>query len=67
MGSALMAVALAEAGARAVYYVDLPHTPGDEWQSVQRYLAEMDSSTGNNVHECKFEYLNTDVLDQENM
>ncbi|KAH9934901.1 uncharacterized protein B0H18DRAFT_492026 [Fomitopsis serialis] len=34
-----MASALAEAGARAVYCVDLPKEPGPEWAKVQEYLA----------------------------
>ncbi|KZT65885.1 sorbose reductase sou1 [Daedalea quercina L-15889] len=55
-----MAMALIEAGARAVYCTDLPKTPGDEWQKVQQYLDRMDGAG-------RLEYISADVRDQETM
>ena len=37
-----MALALLEAGARAVYCVDLPKTPGEEWTKVRDYAARLE-------------------------
>ncbi|OCH95333.1 NAD(P)-binding protein [Obba rivulosa] len=58
-----MAMALAEAGARAVYCVDLPKQPGEEWAKVRAYLARMEGLAG----EGRLEYVSTDVRDQEAM
>ncbi|KZT65452.1 NAD(P)-binding protein [Daedalea quercina L-15889] len=58
-----MAMALAEAGARAVYCVDLPKEPGPEWAKVREYLGRMAGLQG----EGRFEYVSADVTDQEAM
>lgn len=55
-----MAMALVEAGARAVYCVDLPKQPGEEWQSVKDYISRMEGKTG----EGRLEYISADVRDQ---
>lgn len=55
-----MSMALAEAGARAVYCVDLPKEPSDEWCKVKDYLARMKGKAG----EGRLEYLSADVRDQ---
>lgn len=55
-----MAMVLAEAGARAVYCVDLPKAPSDEWFKVKDYLARMKGKAG----EGRLEYLGADVRDQ---
>ena len=41
-----MALALVEAGARAVYCVDLPKTPGEEWAKVREYAKALGGRTG---------------------
>jgi hypothetical protein len=60
-----MALALVEAGARAVYCVDLPERPGDEWVKVAEYVRRMgvdsDAVTG------RLEYVCADVRDQKAM
>jgi NAD(P)-dependent dehydrogenase (short-subunit alcohol dehydrogenase family) len=53
-----MALALCEAGARAVYCFDLPEVPGEEWQASKKYVERM----GNN---SRLEYVSLDVTDQE--
>lgn len=58
-----MAMALAEAGARAVYCVDLPKQPGEEWTKVKDYLSRMEGKPG----QRRLEYISTDVRDQEQM
>lgn len=55
-----MAAALAEAGARTVYCVDLPKEPGPEWNKVKEYLARMPGLEG----KARLEYVSTDVTDQ---
>ncbi|KAA1471247.1 NAD(P)-binding protein [Dentipellis sp. KUC8613] len=55
-----MALALAEAGARAVYCVDLPEAPGEEWEAVRSYVERM--GTGG-----RMEYLSGNVRDQQGM
>ncbi|KAI0781177.1 sorbose reductase sou1 [Trametes elegans] len=55
-----MALALLEAGARAVYCVDLPGAPGAEWSAVRDYAARMDGAG-------RLEYLAADVRDQRAM
>ena len=47
-------MALAEAGARRVYCVDLPTEPGEEWRTVR----DSDSVRG------ALEYVSQDVTDQ---
>jgi len=56
-----MALALIEAGARAVYCVDLPKEPCDEWLKVRDYAAKMTAKTGG---EGRLEYLSGNVTDQ---
>lgn len=58
-----MALALVEAGARAVYCVDLPKEPGEEWTKVRDYAKRLDGLAG----EGRLEYLSADVRDQERM
>ncbi|KAH9934914.1 sorbose reductase sou1 [Fomitopsis serialis] len=58
-----MAMALAEAGARAVYCVDLPEKPGEEWNKVKEYMARMKGKAG----EGRLEYFSADVRDQERL
>lgn len=55
-----MALALAEAGARAVYCVDLPAAPGAEWEAVRAHVAGMGGGR-------RLEYASADVRDQEAM
>ncbi|KAH9946316.1 sorbose reductase sou1 [Epithele typhae] len=58
-----MALALVEAGARAVYCVDLPKQPGEEWKRVCDYAGRMEGLPS----EGRLEYLSGDVRDQEAM
>lgn len=55
-----MALALAEAGARAVYCVDLPETPSAEWEKVRDYAGRRANKGG----EGRLEYICGDVTDQ---
>ena len=57
-----MALAFVEAGARAVYCVDLSKTGGEEWTKVQEYVkATLGGKTGG---EGRLEYVGADVRDQ---
>ncbi|KAI0646828.1 sorbose reductase sou1 [Trametes meyenii] len=58
-----MALALVEAGARAVYCVDLPKEPGEEWTKVRDYAARLKGLPSDG----RIEYLSADVRDQEAM
>ncbi|KAI0646722.1 hypothetical protein C8Q79DRAFT_686662 [Trametes meyenii] len=58
-----MAMALAEAGARAVYCVDLPKEPGEEFVKTKAYLGKMEGRNG----EGRLEYIEADVTNQEAM
>ncbi|KAI0747888.1 sorbose reductase sou1 [Daedaleopsis nitida] len=58
-----MALAFVEAGARAVYCVDLPKAPGEEFTKVREYAARMEGLPS----EGRLEYLSADVRDQEKM
>ncbi|CDO76674.1 hypothetical protein BN946_scf184305.g6 [Trametes cinnabarina] len=58
-----MALAIAEAGARAVYCLDLPKAPGEEFAKVKAYVARMEGKKG----EGRLEYMSGDVTDQEAM
>ncbi|EPQ55526.1 NAD P-binding protein [Gloeophyllum trabeum ATCC 11539] len=60
-----MAMALLEAGARAVYCFDLPQQPGDDWEAVRDYVAKMD--LGNGKKGGRLEYVSADVTDQKGM
>lgn len=55
-----MALTLCELGARAVYCLDLPETPSEEWQKTKEYVAKL----GNN---SRLEYISVDVTDQEKL
>ncbi|KAG5354151.1 hypothetical protein C0989_003664 [Termitomyces sp. Mn162] len=56
-----MALALSEAGARAVYCVDLPAEPSDEFRKTRAYAARI--GTGG----ARMEYVCADVRDQRGM
>src|SRR6266702_5897953 len=64
-----MALALVEAGARAVYCVDLPERPGDEWVKVAEYVRRMvqDAGNDNGAVKGRLEYVCADVRDQKAM
>ena len=55
-----MALTLCELGARAVYCLDLPEIPSEEWQKTKEYVAKL----GNN---SRLEYISVDVTDQEKL
>ncbi|KAL0947159.1 hypothetical protein HGRIS_013286 [Hohenbuehelia grisea] len=59
-----MAMALAEAGARAVYCVDLATQPSNEWKAVRDYLGRMNVEGGKAP---RLEYVSADVRDQAGM
>ena len=54
-----MALALAEAGARAVYCFDLPPTPGEEWTKTSEFVSKMTKGAG------RLEYVSLDVRNQK--
>lgn len=58
-----MALALVEAGARAVYCVDLPAQPGAEWTAVRDYTARLEGLPSDG----RLEYISADVRDQAAM
>ncbi|TFK55268.1 NAD(P)-binding protein [Heliocybe sulcata] len=60
-----MAMALLEAGARAVYCFDLPKEPGEEWKTVKEYVAKMELRNGKKGG--RLEYVSADVTDQKGM
>ncbi|KAI0345829.1 NAD(P)-binding protein [Trametopsis cervina] len=62
-------LALLEAGARAVYCVDLPKEPGEEWEAVRRYAGRLALARegGRGTGEGRMEYVCADVRDQEGM
>ena len=64
-----MALALIEAGARAVYCVDLPATPGEEWRAVAEYVSRMEAegTGGGGGGGGRLEYVCADVRDQKVM
>ncbi|TBU47939.1 NAD(P)-binding protein [Dichomitus squalens] len=55
-----MALALVEAGARSVYCLDLPQTPGEEWMKVNEFAKKLKGTGG----EGRLEYISGDVTDQ---
>jgi hypothetical protein len=55
-----MALALVEAGARAVYCVDLPAEPGEEWKAARAYATRLANKRG----EGRLEYVSGNVTDQ---
>ncbi|KAF7789574.1 hypothetical protein EIP86_000520 [Pleurotus ostreatoroseus] len=58
-----MALALAEAGARAVYCVDLAKDPSPTFEAARAYAARLANKGG----EGRMEYVSGDVTDQEAM
>lgn len=55
------ALALAEAGARAVYCIDLPDVPGAEWSRVQEYVSRLRGPGGETK---RLDYICGDTRDQ---
>lgn len=53
-----MALALCEAGARAIYCFDLPTTPSDEWTKTSEYVKKLGNGS-------RLEYVSADVRDQK--
>ena len=53
-----MAVALAEAGARAVYCFDLPDAPSEEFKASREYVSKLGNGS-------RLEYFTADVRNQE--
>ncbi|KAL1941773.1 hypothetical protein VTO73DRAFT_6773 [Trametes versicolor] len=58
------ALALAEAGARAVYCVDINNAPDAEWTMVQQYVSRLRGPDG---EARRLEYICGDTRDQERM
>jgi len=58
-----MALALVEAGARVVYCLDLPATPGDEWLKTKEYVEKM--ASGDKGFKGRLEYISVDVRNQK--
>ena len=56
-----MALAFVEAGARAVYCVDLPTTPDEKWAKVKEFARGLGGKAGG---EGRLEYISADVRDQ---
>ena len=54
------ALALVEAGARAVYCLDLPSEPSDDWKKVRDYATRMEGKSG----QGRLEYISADVTDK---
>ena len=61
-----MALVLIEAGARAVYCVDLPAQPGNDWVAVSEYVKRMVGTDGAKKG-GRLEYISADVRDQKAM
>lgn len=55
-----MALALCEAGARAIYCIDLPATPSQEWESTRDFVQKMGVGS-------RLEYISADVRNQTDM
>ncbi|KAI8971330.1 sorbose reductase sou1 [Trametes punicea] len=55
------ALAFVEAGARAVYCVDIAPNPSSDWQKVKEYASRLQGKAG----EGRLEYISADVADQE--
>ncbi|KIM48868.1 hypothetical protein M413DRAFT_88586 [Hebeloma cylindrosporum] len=53
-----MALALCEAGARAIYCFDLPASPSDEWTKSCEYVKRLENGS-------RLEYVSIDVRDQK--
>ena len=57
-----MAVAMCEAGARAIYCLDLPDEPSTAFKAAQAYLGAMNFDGG---QKPRLEYVQLDVTDQK--
>ena len=55
-----MALALCEAGAKAVYCMDLPETPSESWEATREYVEAMGNGS-------RLEYVSGDVCDQQDI
>ena len=55
-----MALALCEAGARAIYCFDLPTTPSEEWTKAKDYVERLQNGS-------RLEYVSADVRKQKTM
>lgn len=55
-----MALALCEAGSRAVYCFDLPKEPSEEWRNTSKFVSRL----GNN---SRLEYVSVDVTKQQDV
>ncbi len=53
-----MALALCEAGARAIYCLDLPENPSDEWVTTKAFVEKLGNGS-------RLEYVSVDVTDQK--
>lgn len=64
-----MAMALGEAGARAVYCIDLPESPSEEWLATREYLANLphDPAVNGKNKSARLEYISANVTDQKRM
>lgn len=51
---------LAEAGARAVYCIDLPKEPSEDWEKTKLYAEKLQGKLG----EGRLEYISGNVTDQ---
>jgi hypothetical protein len=61
-----MALVLIVVGACAVYRVDYPAQPGDNWVAVSKYIKRM-VGTGGGAKGGQLEYIGVDVRDQKAM
>jgi hypothetical protein len=55
-----MALALCEAGSRAVYCMDLPNVPSKEWEATRDFVRGLGNGS-------RLEYVSADVRDQQNL
>ena len=53
-----MALTLCEAGARAIYCLDLPTTPSEEWEKTREFVERMGNGS-------RLEYMSVDVRNQK--
>ncbi|KAF7795313.1 hypothetical protein EIP86_006468 [Pleurotus ostreatoroseus] len=60
-----MALSFLEAGARAVYTIDLPQEPSDGWRTVQKFASTMQMPGEGKAG--RLEYICGDVTDQQRM
>ena len=55
-----MALALCEAGAKAIYCIDLPKEPSESWEATRGFIEAMGNGS-------RLEYVSADVCDQQDM